>query len=249
LFGLVISGLNSDPTRSSNTYGNAEPLQDKAGGRAFPYFYGLARPKNLEFPLEIYNKHGTWYEQFEVQAIEEWLFGHVEPKLLTIFDPDKGNQSYECWLTGETQIVRIDKRVMGWRFNVVCTSPFVLGDRFEATFDCTQGVTTFDYFNLSNIKDFIYPELIIKLQPSIIYIRIDSEAEPNRPFIIAGARAGETITVNNYLGYMTTASGDRIIDKFNMNFFRLKDGHNFFRVNGRSMVTIRSRVFKTGSGY
>jgi hypothetical protein len=250
LFGLVIAKMGSGAESEKPAGGEVEPLLASAGDRALPWWYGASRPKPLVFPLEIYCKHRAWYELHDVQAVEEWLFNRRKPELLTIFDPDMGNWSYECWLSGATRIVRIDKRVVGWRFDVVCTSPYMLGDWVEKAHDCSKGqAVRVECFNNSNIKDYIYPDLRIEMASGAASIRIDSGREPSRPFIMTGFAPGETIIVKGSLWHVASASGASLASKCNLNFPRLADGSNTFSVAGKCRLVIRHRPCRTGSGY
>ena len=248
VFGLRIAHIGTQGVVAKNTYTDIELITDRSAKRIEPYRYGRRLPETLTFPMEIYNKHGKQYPSYEVQAIQEWLFGRIEPKFLSILDPDKGNEAYLCWLTNPS-IVRLAGRVMGWRFDVVCAAPYSFTDIVETRFECVNDATIINFHNLSNIEDYLYPEMSIEMLGNNTFVLIENANDDNRLFSLTNIRQGNSIFVDNNRQFMKAANGDNVFQHFNLNWFRFAPGHNRLYVDGRCIITFRNRFMKAVGGY
>ncbi len=247
--GLVIGLLDPSPISNKNTYGSVEVLFDRAGNNSLPFYYGTTKPESLIIPAEVYNKHGLYYEQYEIEAIEKWLFNKHSPRILSLLSPGKSNISYECWLAGSTRIINADTRVIGWSFDIICTSAYALGDEVEVIYECPNQENTFKYFNLSNINDYCRPELKIELLDNTTFFRIDNQQDPNNPMILSNLLPNDIITVDCKNEIFYSEKNDNILNKSNFNFLRLVDGCNNLSISGKTKVTIKNRILKTGAGF
>ncbi len=247
-FGLIIGSIGDTGVQNIKTYGNIEIATDRAMNKTEPFYYRSKIVDHLEFPMTIINKHQQFYESWEVQIIQSWLFGRRDPHLLTIFDPDKMNESYECWLI-DPEVIKVDNKPIGWSFTVKCTSSYSITDIKTEVFECTQDITDARYWNHSNIEDYLYPEMNIQLASDSTGIKIENESDGNRVFQLTGLRSGENIYVDNNLGYLVTVSGDKILKNFNLNYFRVVDGLNKLKITGKGVITIRTRFKKAVGGF
>ena len=251
IFGLTIGNIGHPGVTDTGTYANVEIISDRAAKRTEPYHYGIKLQDGLEFPMEIYNRHGRYYEMYEVQAIQEWLFGRREAKYLSILDADKDGESYLCWLT-EPNVVKLESKVIGWRFKAVCTACYSVTDIVEQRYECADEYTTIDYYNLSNIDDYVYPEMEIQLLGNTTYIRIENHDDNDRAFQILNMKPGSVIYVNNDLQYMRVVTGggvDSVFEHFNLNWLRFAAGRNRLNVSGMCEITFRTRFKKAVGGY
>lgn len=247
-FDLIIASIDGNKVKNIPAAINVEVLIDKASNRPLPFYYGSTSTKKLEFPMEIYNKHGKSYEQYEIQAIQEWLFGRRKPHTLTIFDYDRGNESYECWLTNP-HYGKISNGAIGWKFDVICTSPYSMTNLIVQQFECLNEENTIEYYNFSNMEDYLYPEINIQMLDKTTYIRIQNENDNNRVFQITEIPMNDNIYVNNDLGYITSTSKENLFKTFNLQYFRFAEGFNKLKVSGKCILTFRNRFYKAVGGY
>ena len=248
LFGLVIGHIGNTGVESISTYSNIELVQDRSLNRIEPYHYGIKYPERLEFPMEIYNKHGEHYEMYEVQAIQEWLFGRNQAKYLSILDPDKGGEAYLCWLTSP-EIIKLDNKVIGWKFTVVTHSCYSHTNIYEESFVSDDDFSISHFHNMSNVEDYLYPEMEIHLQGLTTFVRIENISDNSRVFQITNLRRNSIVTVNNDLHLMSANNPDDIFENFNLNWFRFVPGHNRLLISGGCVVTFRTRFMKAVGGF
>lgn len=245
---LVIGSVGSSNVENINTYGDIEVFTDKTILGIEPYFYGTKLSEHLEFPMTIVNRNGGFYTSSQEQIIQGYLFNKKTPELLTISDWDKLDAGYMCLFTAP-QKIKINNLVIGWTFNVKVMSQYSITSLKTEVINCTTDVTNYNYWNHSDINDYIYPDLKIQLASDVSFIRIENSDDQNRVFQLTGLRNGEEIYVNNKLKYFTTKSGDKILNKFNYNFFRVVDNLNRLRINGRSVITLTTRFKKAVGGF
>jgi hypothetical protein len=248
IFGLVIGFSSTQGIEEINTYSDMQIITDRSARRVEPYYFGRRLPESLEFGMEIYNKHGMHYEMHDVQTIQEWLFGRAEPHYLSILDPDKGNESYLCWLVSP-QIVKVDNKVIGWKFQVMCASPYSETDIIESMYHCTTPTSEIEYYNLSNVEEYLYPELSIRMLGTASFILIENLNDNDRIFQITNIRAGTSIYVNNDYQYMIADNGDNVFQNFNLNWFRFSPGFNRLFISGTCELTFKHRFKKAVGGY
>jgi len=248
VFGLRIAHRGSQGDVAKNTYTDIELITDRSAKKIEPYRYGRRLPDTLTFPMEIYNKHGNEYPSFEVQAIQEWLFGRIEPKFLTILDPDKGNEAYLCWLTAPN-IIRHAGRVIGWQFTVTCAAPYSFTDIVELKFECNNDMNLIEFHNHSNIEDYLYPEMNIQMLANDTSVLIQNYNDNNRIFSLTGIRTNDSVFVDNNRQFMRATSGDNVFQNFNLNWMRFAIGYNRLYVSGRCIITFRTRFYKAVGGY
>jgi len=249
-FGLVIGEINGSGLKTSNVFSEMEILSDNAFDRIEPYYYGRRFKENLKFSLTIVSRHSErYFLPFEIDAVQEWLFGRKEPKLLSIITDFGVKRSFECWLNNPAKIYKSYERVVGWTFDVECTSPFAITESKEKSYNCSMVENEIEYFNFSTVEDYIYPKMTIKLDPSTSYIRIENTNDNGRVFQLSGVKSGETIYVDNNLKYIETESKLNILDKFNNNFFRFVDGLNVLKISGKCELTFENRFYKNMGGF
>ena len=253
-FNLRIAYINAPSVRHVNTYANPEIISDRSGRRDEPYIFGRRLPDTLEFPSEIYNADGRTYDNHEIQAIQEWLFGRQHPKYLSLIENDSIGESYLCYLTNPSS-VKVGNRVIVWRFTVTSVAPWGFTDVVEQTFDCsTQSLTYIDVHNLSTTPDvYLMPEMTVQLVGNTSYVSIyNLTDDEHRAFQITNLQQGDTIRVDNDKQIMSADIGDQTgnnaFRNFNMNWFRLKTGINRLRINGRCVVTFKMRFRKAVGG-
>jgi hypothetical protein len=240
--------MGSQVVKESNTYANIELIKDRSAKKIEPYIYGRRLSDTLEFPMEVYNAHGLFYPSYEAQAIQEWLFGRAEPHFLSLLEPDKANESLLCWLV-DPQSVKVAGRLCGWTFNVVCAAPYAFTDIVEETFNCNEQASVLQYHNLSNVEDYLYPEMTVQMLGNSNYILIENQSDNNRVFQITNINAVNKIFVDNKRQFMTAGDGQDIFQNFNLNWFRFCIGTNKLYVNGRCTITFKNRFMKAVAGW
>lgn len=249
IFGLVIGFIGSKGVYDVNTYTDVEIITDRSANRIAPYQFGMRLPDSLEFEMEVFNKHGQFYENYQAEAIQEWLFGRAEPKYLSILDPDKGNESYLCRLVSPRK-VKLDNKIYGWRFTVVCTSAYSVTDIVEKIYDCSLNVNSeIIYYNLSTIEEYVYPEMDIRMAGNSTYVLLENLNDNNRIFQITNIAQGDVLHVNNDNQFMTSDKGGNVFQNFNLNWFRFAPGYNKIYVSGRCIITFRNRFLKSIGGF
>ncbi|HAQ40824.1 MAG TPA: hypothetical protein DCM73_08325 [Clostridiales bacterium] len=248
-YDLAISYIGDKGISYINVLPDIEIEKDMSGRGPIPFYYGVKMTDVLEFPMEVYNKNGSNYNYHEILEIQEWLFNRKKPCFLSIYDSEMGDVNYECWLKNP-QYGKLSNGAIGWKFNVVCTSPYAVTDYVVKVFDCTETQNTIiEYFNLSSMEDYLYPEMSITMYGNENFLRIENMSDNNRVFQLNDLAEEEKIYVNNRLGYLTAQSGDKLFSKFNYNFFRFTEGYNKIRITGRCNIIFKTRFYKTIGGY
>jgi len=248
VFSLRIAQLGNQNTKVTNTYSSIEILKDRSSKRIESYYYGRRLADSIVFPMEILNENLNSYTMNQVQVIQEWLFGRAEPKFLSILEPGMSNASYQCWLNNPSTI-SIDGQVVGWSFDVECTAPYALTDIVETRYELLNDASTIEFHNLSNVEDYLYPEMSIQLLDNSTFILIQNQSDEDRLFQISGMRQGESVFVDNNRQIMIAESGDNVFQHFNLNWFRFSPGFNRLYVDGRCILTFRNRFQMAFSGY
>ena len=245
-YNLRIANLG-DSESSNQGNGSVDFIEEFVFRKPIPYFYGVHYNSKLVFPVSLFSEDEI--TALDASYIQNWLFGQLDYKRLSIIQGDMDNFYFNCIFT-DPKIIRIGNVIRGFEANVVCDSQFAYNYPTTITYNYAVAPcgSTIIFYNNSHYKGYLYPEMTFTMSTgSAIYI---SNAEDNdRLFSFDGLTLDETITINNNLGIIKSSAGYRRLSKFNKNFLRFVPGINTLTLTGDiSQLTFTYQFLRRISG-
>jgi phage-related protein len=246
-YNLRIANLGSGDFSNSGN-GTVSFLEDFIFRKPKPYFYGVHYDSKLTFPMSIFSEDEI--TALDASYIQNWLFGQLTYKRLSIIQGDMDNFYFNCILTDPT-IVRVGNVIRGFECIVVCDSQFVYNYPKTLTYDYVSSPSgsSIIFYNNSHYKGYLYPQMTFTTSSIGSSIYITNADDDDRIFSFTNLAPNETITIDNNLGIITSSTGLRRLSKFNKKFLRFVPGLNHLTLTGGiSQLTLTYQFLRRVSG-
>lgn len=229
---LFINSANSGGSLSEFvTSSDVEIFSEQIYRRPKVYFFGTSQSPVLEFDVEFTSP--SEIDSVRSQAIQRWLFGHNQYKNLQIIQNDMQLIYYRCILSSP-RILKSGREIYGYKATVICDSPFAWEFPKTISLSYTDPVIaeTYNFVNLSDDNDYLYPSLEISINSIGGDISITNGNDSDREFLFSGLNPNEVLTVDNSKGIITSSSGLNRLGLFNKKWLRFVPGLNSLEIAG-----------------
>jgi hypothetical protein len=234
-YGIIIA--NIDQTSTTETTETWSPRTGIASQSNRRVFWGYEPPEPLSFQLTIASQ--TPIETYQRRAINKWLIGRRGFKKLIIIQPDLSEVSYNCIFT-EARVVYLAGFAYAMQLTVLCDSIYQQGKDTYKAFYVYNVETDINIMNNSDIDDYVYPDIKIKMGASGGGIAIINNTDNERKFEITNLAGDEVIELSGEYRTITSSIGLNRVPNFNGKWFRLCYGLNqCVTVGDDCEVTIR----------
>jgi hypothetical protein len=223
-FGLTIASLDSNGITNSNQGSEISPIVKKLIRNPKEYVYGFEQSPVLEFDFTITSELSLSAQDRDYIASK--LFGQQQVGKLQIVQDDLTSIHYEGIFT-KSETIFIGNVQQGWKCHFRSFSPFAYGEQITVTKSYYDVVSdTINVMNLSRNAYYTYPLLTFTMNSYGGDILIQNNSEDSRQFIFTGLSAYEVITTDNERQILTTSTGLKRVEKFNLKWLRLIPGLN-----------------------
>lgn len=220
--------------------------------REMPYFYGRYYQAPLEFDFTVgsYSK----IDGMTRSAIQSWLIGRSQYLPLRIVQDDISDVVFNSIITQSAQKY-VGNLNYGLNLHVKCDRPWAI--YYPPTITKTYSNSgspvseTFNYYNASVYSGYNKPTVSFTIDNSsgsTNYFSIINATDSSREFRFDDLTPGETITVDNDKGIITSSASALRMTDFNKNFFRTRQGLNSLTISGNISNFTLSAIFAKGVG-
>lgn len=235
--------------------GDSEDLNDQVGGtyeikkdvipskKTFQlYESNITEPTTFNLIFMHCNCDSEYIELDEQYAIMDWLIFENEYKWLQINTEGYENILFRAKFYNP-QIKTIGSKVFAMTFTCMLDGGHAYSEEIIKKHNVTPDNNTFTICNNSSFKSmYIYPTVQIVVGENTDTIEIENLSEPNsdrHKFIINNLQEGDHIFVDgeNKIMYKE-ASNDSLLQDFNKQWLRLKQGNNIIKITGNVTITI-----------
>jgi phage-related protein len=219
---------------SSGTAGGESSIYEKwLYRKEKPYFYGRYFQTPLEFDLTVGSFN--YIDGITRNAIESWLLSSATYKPLRIVEDDIAENVFNAIITRSTHQF-VGNLAYALTIHVRCDSPFAEYTPPVLTKIYADAIMSdsFVYINSSVYNGYNRPTITFTMGSTPTYFSLINTSDSSREFRFDNLTAGETITVDNDKGIITSSLGSSTLrlNKFNKNFFRLVQGVNSLVLTG-----------------
>ena len=203
----------------------------------YPYFFGV-KHQPLQFTITIASEDNDM-DATKLYNLAQWLFKEEYKEFISDDNTDK---VYYVIATNQADFMTNGFDGGYIEIQLRCRDGFGWTVSEEEVFDLTAIASTPIVMNNgSNISEYFYPEIEIELTGSNTAFELINTTDNNNSFAFTGLEELETIYVDNQKRIILTSVGDSVnrFNKFNLNWFRLRQGNNTITVNGECIITYK----------
>jgi len=193
-----------------------------------PYFYGISIESKLTFPISFMSEDEI--TALDASTIQNWLFGETGYRQFSFVQEDMDYVYLNC-IFKEPRMIRAGNVICGFECTCEADSEFAWTYPKLVEYGPQTTDFTITFYNDSHYKGYLYPSLEFQVNTvGAGTLSITNANDDDRLFELSDLVAGETITVNNELGILSTSRNVAILGNFNKNFLRLVPGLNVLSV-------------------
>lgn len=181
-----------------------------------------------------------------IDEIYDWLLN--QPNFRKLYIENNDDFYYNCVFTNATYIyVSGDDGfgIYGIKATMKCDSTFMWKD-VEYNYSSTELANVVVHENITNVREYTYPTLIIKTGSTGGEIKVQNVDDNNRLTVFSDTLANDTLTLSYYPALVTSYLNEDInavYEFFNKKFFRLLQGTNHIGIVGDiSEITLRYKI-------
>ena len=230
-YGLKIVDFDDSAVRETDAFSPTLSLQKAPGSlRFFHGGVGYDSAPTCEFSVLSEEELSGAMRS----VILSWLVGRNQFKPMQFEDGDNDEFTYYCVFTS-AKTIWINGRCHGFRLVAQFDSPFARGA--ATTITVGAGTHNITLRNKSDIVDgYTYP--IVTFSGGSVDI-VNNTDDSGRHFTFSGLYAGETVTVDNEVKYISSNLGGEKLSNFtSKNWLRLRQGDNALTIVASGTVTI-----------
>ncbi len=191
--------------------------------------------------FEIYVTSEEPIDAHKRRQINKWLMGRNEFKEFRVHQPDLLSVSYRCIFTEQETVYIGNNHYL--RLVAYCDSQYQYGTP-QIINKNVNGLIEFDYYNKSDVYDYIYPTVEITMGSSGGNVTITNHTDNDRVFQFTGLSGSEVLNIDNKNKIIKSSTLIYRLSNFNKKWFRFKDGLNSLSMNGNFDVVIKSPLLK-----
>lgn len=192
-YGLRISSLSE---QGESVGASVELITQSVYRKSRTYLLGVKHAPVLSIPITITVE--TELNATESSAISRWLFGNNTYNKLQIIQPDMENVYYNC-IFQNPSLIKIGNITRGFTATAVCDSPFAWyypkRENFEFNDYSVYEKVTIN--NISDIDDYVYPTLEVKVNMFGGSFEIINTSDKSRIFGLSNLKPNASIVINN----------------------------------------------------
>ena len=238
--------------------GDSEDLNDQVGGTyeikkdVIPskktfclYESNITEPTTFNLMFMHCNCDSEYIDLDEQYAIIDWLIFENEYKWLQINTEGYENILFRAKFYNP-QLKTNGSKAFAMTFTCMLDSGHAYSEEIIKKYTVTHDSNTFTLFNNSSFKNmYIYPTMQIIIGENTEALEIENLSEENssrHKFRLTNLQEGDSIFVDgeNKIMYRE-ASNDSLLQDFNKQWFRLKQGKNIIKITGNVTITIKYR--------
>lgn len=197
----------------------------------------------FEIEIEMISEHKL---DNNIHEIYDWILN--QPNFKKLYIDNNDDFYYNCIFTSAEYIDGCTDEgygIYGIKATMKCDSTFMWKD-VEYTYTSAELSNVVTHENISNVREYTYPTLIIKTGSTGGDITVQNVSDNNRLTTFNGTLANDTITlsyspalVNSYLN----DNDELVYESFNKKFFRLLQGTNKIGIVGDiSEITLKYKI-------
>lgn len=253
---FTYNGKSSEPYGLRFLIMNTDENKEIGGSLEYTTFKNNKKPNMIiqdtnytsvfEYEVEIISENILDYD---IDGIYDWLLNQPNFKKLYIDEENESHRFYyNCIFTNASNITVGGKDgwgIYGIRATMKCDSSFMWKD-VKYTYTSTQLKNVVTHKNISNVREYIYPTLTIKIGTTGGDIALQNVSDNNRLTTFSDTLPNDTITLSYYPALVSSFLNDNdnlVYESFNKNFFRLLQGVNKIGIVGDiSEITINYTI-------
>jgi len=226
------SGLISIPYASGKDILEAHPNKS-----LYPYFFGV-KYQPLQFNITLTCEEEEM-DTNKLYQLANWLFKEEYKEFIS---DDNINKIYYVIAINKADFITNGVKQGYFELELRCRDGFGWTVKQEQIYDLTGIASTpIIMDNESNISEYFYPEIEIKLTGANTGFELINTSDDDKSFEFIDLEEEETIYIDNQKRIILTSLGDNVnrFDKFNLNWFRLRQRENIVTVNGECKITYK----------
>lgn len=245
-FGLVCLQEGDTGDSDERVGGTYEIKKDAIPNKKSFYLYESNITEPLTFNVMFMHRCDNNYIELDEQhTIMDWLMFEDEYKWLQIDTEGFENLFFRAKFYNP-QLKTNGSKAFAMTFTCMLDSGHAYSEEIIKKYTITPDDNTFTLFNNSSFKNmYIYPTMQIIIGENTEALEIENLSEVNssrHKFRLTNLQEGDSIFVDgeNKIMYKE-ASNDSLLQDFNKQWFRLKQGKNIIKITGNVTITIKYR--------
>ncbi len=191
--------------------------------------------------FEIYITSEEPIDAHKRRQINKWLMGRNEFKEFRVYQPDLTSTCYRCIFTEQETVYIGNNHYL--KLIAYCDSQYQYGTPQIINRD-VNGFVELDYYNKSDVYDYMYPTMEITMGSSGGNVTITNHSDNNRAFEFTSLSGSEVLNIDNKNKIIKSSTSIYRLSNFNKKWFRYKDGLNSLSMSGNFNVKIKSPLLK-----
>jgi len=195
--------------------------------------------KPLSFTFQIINDDGSNIDEVKERSIKKWLCKRGKFIKFQMDDDRFYDTEFEVNISNP-QIIKVIN-VVGMEFTVTCNAPYGYSSMIKKSYNIVSTNQQIKLYINNDIDDYIYPNItILANAPGSLSITNSTEVS-NSVFTINNLVAGETITIEGEIPFISSSTSHDVWKDFNKRWIRFVDGLNTLTFSNLCTVTISYR--------
>ena len=256
---MIVGNTFTYNGKSSEPYGlrflimNTEENKEIGGVLEYTTFKNNKAPNTIiqdtnynsvfEIEVEMISEHKL---DDNIDEIYAWLLN--QPNFRKLYIDNNDDFYYNCVFTSASYISESTSEgygIYGIKATMKCDSTFMWKE-VEYTYTSAELLNIVTHENISNVREYTYPTLIIKTGSTGGNITVQNVSDNNRLTTFTGTLANDTITLSYYpalVGSYLNDNDELVYESFNKKFFRLLQGTNKIGIVGNiSEITLKYKI-------
>ena len=250
---FTYNGKSSEPYGLRFLIMNTEENKEIGGVLEYTTFKNNKSPNTIiqdtnynsvfEIEIEIISEHKL---DDNIDEIYDWLLN--QPNFRKLYIDNNDEFYYNCVFTSASYISGSTNEgygIYGIKATIKCDSTFMWKE-VEYTYTSTELSNVVTHENISNVREYTYPTLIIKTGSTGGNIIVQNVSDNNRLTTFTRTLANDTITLSYSPALVRSYLNDNdelVYESFNKKFFRLLQGTNKIGIVGDiSEITLKYKI-------
>ncbi len=239
---FTYNGISSDQYGLKFLQMDTEANKEIGGVLEYTTFKNNKSPKQIvqevtyndvfEYEVEMISEHRL---NGDIDVIYKWLLN--QPNYEKLFVENNDGYYYNCIFTNASYIEANGAEgwgIYGIKATMKCDSTFMWKD-MEVSYDNAELKDVVSHNNITDIREYTYPTLIIRVGEAGGDIIVQNISDNNRLTQFTGTSAGDTLTLSYFPAFVKSECNNNpqlVYESFNKKFFRLLQGINKIGIVG-----------------
>lgn len=226
-----------------------EMITDSIRRNAKVLYLDASQAPPLEFGIEVVFEEPV--DIFVLTQVKDWLGGEITFKELQICAENFNTFYFNCYITLDEDLIYAGG-YRGVKATVHCDAPWAWEHEDDITyvFDDTSIPHVVEFNNLSADSEYLRPTIEITAA-NAGDVSITNVTFNNRETKFSNLLQGETVTLDNLYGFISSDTGLRRVANFNKKFLKMDKGMNELIIspNVSSLKITYQNAKRIGGGY